>query len=309
MLLTKINTVAGGFGFLYPRNPSRRGDDHVHPKTLILHVDAYEATDHRIAFALKLAKKLDAHVMGHVYALEQVMPPMMMGDIPIQLIKAQQEQAERHARAAETTFKEASEAEGVSHESAIASGTLDAVADHFAEQARVADLAIVGQYNPDTNDPLKTPVIESVLFNSGRPMMIVPYIGAQHGDRFKQAIVGWDGGATGARAAFDALPLLAALKMSIQLVTVSRGTDSAERERSANAFIETAKRHGLEGAYQMIPGDNIDPANALLNDAAERDADLLVMGGYGHSRARELLFGGTTRELLSSMTLPVLMSH
>ncbi|MFL5533756.1 MAG: universal stress protein [Gemmatimonadales bacterium] len=133
-------------------------------------------------------------------------------------------------------------------------------------------------------------------------MLVVPYI-HKAPLQLGQVLVAWDGSATAARALGDALPLLAKAK-AIQVVSVVDGNAGPTGPR----IVRHLEQHAITAKFHSLLGAD-DPTGALLSYAADCCADLLVMGGYGHSRFRELLLGGTTRGILASMTLPVFMSH
>src|SRR4051794_18689036 len=167
--------------------------------------------------------------------------------------------------------------------------------------ARYFDLTIIEQPNPDVLTERES-AIEAALFASGRPVLVVPYI-HKAPLQLEQVLVAWDGSATAARALGDALPLLARAK-NLQVVSVVDGNEGISGPR----IVRHLEQHAITAKFHSLPGAD-DPTDALLSYAADCCADLLVMGGYGHSRFREFLLGGTTRGILASMTLPVFMSH
>jgi nucleotide-binding universal stress UspA family protein len=146
------------------------------------------------------------------------------------------------------------------------------------------------------------------LLYCGGPVMIVPYMGpaATFGER---VIVAWDASREAARAVNDALPLLKRAKQ-VGVVSVNpRPWPFAHGEEPGADIGLHLARHGVKVEVQRVEGRDIDTANAILSHVADRSADLLVMGGYGHSRLRELVLGGVTRTILTEMIVPVLMSH
>lgn len=276
------------------------------PKTIAVHVDGENAESPEIAYALGLARAFDAHVDGIVVSAEYAMTPIVMADIPVFVLDEQRQRAAEAAKRAAEKFRTA--AVEVEHDVSILTQNPDGLGDAFAERTRSADLVVVGQRDPDRGDILASLLIEAALFGSGRPVLIVPYIGSSAEPPPKRPIIAWDGGAPAARAAHDALPLLRGAE-SVEIVTVDGDTDAQRVENSGMALETALTRHGLKARFHVIPSGGIDAANALLSHASDAGADILVMGGYGHSRLREFVLGGATRELLASMTLPVLMAH
>ena len=122
--------------------------------------------------------------------------------------------------------------------------------------------------------------------------------------RLETVLIAWDGSAPASRAIRDALPFLLRAKR-IEVVTV--GDLGPTLENSSHRLSLHLQRHGLRPEFRLVSGSDV--ASALLSDAFDASADLLVMGAYGHSRFRELVLGGATHGILESMTLPVFMSH
>lgn len=190
----------------------------------------------------------------------------------------------------------------------------------IARHARTADLVILGQPNPDEPlAPFARRTIEDVLLTSGRPTLLVPYAG-HFATVATNVVIGWTETRESTRAAHDALPLIAT-GAKTTLLAVHHGplTPPGEELPTAAAARHFA-RHGIDaraaetiaeslGAPTYIVRPQVTEADALLNYASDTGADLLVVGAYGHSRAREVVLGGVTRALLATMTLPVLMSH
>jgi nucleotide-binding universal stress UspA family protein len=149
-------------------------------------------------------------------------------------------------------------------------------------------------------------ISDSTLFESGRPVIIVPYI-QKAPIKLDRIMVCWDGSRSAARAIADAMPFLERAKnVEVVIVTNQRG----ERDEIEGADIgQHLARHGLKVEVTRITHGDLDVADALLSHSMDASADFMVMGGYGHSRLREFVLGGVTRSILCTMTLPTLMSH
>ena len=212
------------------------------------------------------------------------------------------------AEAAKARFVEAVERSGLNTDYRIDSESREPVPNAFAKHARYVDLAVVGQPNPDQDVLPGTPMVESAFLSSGRPALVVPYIGAPEtlGDR---VLIAWDAGREAARAVNDALPILAKAKLvTVLAVNPKDGTQEHGMQPGADIALHLA-RHDVKVESKVTYADDIGVGDAILSRAADVAADLIVMGGYGHSRLRELVLGGATRHLLQHMTVPVLMSH
>ena len=175
-----------------------------------------------------------------------------------------------------------------------------------ALHARYADLVVLGQPDSENGGEVDAQVPEDVVLSAGRPALVVPYIGA--GEEIgKRVLIAWDGGREAARAVNDALPLLEKAEfVAVLVVNPSQGAHG--EEPGADIALHLA-RHGIAVEAQHIEVRDLSTGNALLSRLADEAIDLLVMGAYGHSRLREMVLGGVTREVFQQMTVPVLMSH
>ncbi len=256
-------------------------------------------------FAVSLAEQFEAHVLGVAFAYEPVIPGSVMGGIPPDFIEAQRAESEKKARAAIARFEAAAKRSNLSAESRILTASISAAADQLGRIGRRFDMIVVGQPDRDAGVPDEI-IDEGVLFESGRPVIFVPYIfkGAAKLDR---VMVCWDGSRAAARAVADSLPLLGKAKQ-VEIVIVATGRPKSDEIPGADLGQHLA-RHGLKVDVKRITSPDIDVPSTILSYAADSSADLIVMGGYGHSRLREFVLGGATRGLLESMTVPVLMSH
>jgi nucleotide-binding universal stress UspA family protein len=256
-------------------------------------------------YAVSVAAALEAHLTGVAFIYDPVVPISGAGYIPAEVIEIQREDNETAAEAAIKSFTAATDQAGISAEPLITNASLAGASDHFARMARRFDLAIVGQAEPEISS-MEQIIGETTLFESGRPIIMVPYI-QKAPFKTDNVMICWDGSRTAARAVADAIPIIRKSgRVEIVIVTNERGK---EDEIEGADIGQHLARHGLKVDVHRISGGNIDVADALLSHAADSSADLMVMGGYGHSRLREFVLGGVTRSIFESMTLPVLLSH
>lgn len=279
-------------------------------KDILVHIDAEAgsgAGTRRQAFATSLAASHDAHLTGIVFALEPTIPPMIMGEVPGSLLDAQRDRSIESSQAAAAAFSDAAKLAGINSDVRVVNCTEAAAGPTLSVHGRTTDLIVVGQPEPDDTLAIREILIEAALFESGRAVLVVPYIGPGEA-KFDNVMVAWDGRRQASRAANEALPLLKKAK-NVSVVIVGDDAPSAHGgEPGADLALHLA-RHGLNVDVKRIGKAGIDIGNALLSHAADAESDLLVMGGYGHSRLREFVFGGTTHSILQSMTIPVLMAH
>ena len=193
-------------------------------KDVVVNLSLGAGHDPALDYALSLAEAFDAHVCGVAFEYEPVIPPTFMGGVPTDLIDAQRAENKKVADAALARFEAAAKRSNLSAEHRSFEATLMGAADTFAQIARRFDISIVGQSEPEKASPPDF-IIEGALFDSGRPVIVVPYI-PRAGLKLDRVIVCWDGSRTAARAIADALPILAKAK-SIDVVTIaSKGATS-----------------------------------------------------------------------------------
>ncbi|HEY2758402.1 MAG TPA: universal stress protein [Pseudolabrys sp.] len=257
------------------------------------------------SFAMSVAETFEAHILGVAVAYEPVIPGTVMGGIPPEFIESQRSEAEAKARAAIAHFEQGAKRSGLSFETRVLSNSISGAADQLGQIGRRFDLIVVGQADRDKAGADDI-VDEGVLFESGRPVIFVPYI-QRAGLKLDRVMVCWDGGRAAARAVGDAMPLLHKAKQ-VEVVIIATGRPKSDEIPGADLGQHLA-RHGLEVEVKRITSPDIDVPSTILSYAADSSADMIVMGGYGHSRLREFVLGGATRGLLESMTVPVLMSH
>jgi len=271
-------------------------------KDILVKLGVDPAADHAATYAISLAAALEAHVTGIALAYEPDILPDPSGPGARRFLRVREENEESASAAAALFEKRAADA-GVSAAARAVTSTVSGGYDLFGRIARRFDLAVLGQDDPDTGVS-EALIAEGALFESGRPLIIVPYI--HKGEvKLDRAMACWDGSRPAARALADAMPLLSRAGQ-VDVVIV----EQAKSDEMPGADVaEHLARHGLKVTIQRIARGDLDVKDALLNYAADSAADLVVMGGYGHSRVREFVLGGVTRGMLASMTVPTLMSH
>lgn len=168
------------------------------------------------------------------------------------------------------------------------------------QHARYADLTVIGQAPAGGADHLS-----ALLLKVGRPLLAIPRFG-RFASVGKRVLVAWNGSREATRAVFDALPLL---KGAERVTVMTLDAEESGPWAPGDDISLALARHGV--AVETVPSASggIDPGNALLSRVADLGADMLVMGGFGHSPLRERVLGGVTRSILGHMTVPVFMSH
>lgn len=278
-------------------------------KSILVHLDGTDAAKTRLRLATELARRQQAHLIG-LAVVDVVLPIMAAADaasgaVLAELMERMRSDALEEAARVEAAFRETLRREDLSGEWRCVEG---AAPELVALHTRYADIAVLGQANPDDGPPSASAILEATLFGSGRPVLVIPYAGTFE-TLGQRVVVGWNASREAARAVNDALPLLAgASSVVVTAVNPRFGLDGHGEEPGADIALHLA-RHGLKVEVEHTLAPEIEAGDLLLNRVTELSADLLVIGGYGHSRLRETILGGVTRTLLKQMTVPVLMSH
>lgn len=273
-------------------------------KDLLVYVPPVGEKPHLIDYATSFASMMGAHLDGATFAIL----PELAGyytTMPDEFFRTVHRQNELEAENAKRRFVEVAQRAGVQHAVHSFEAFVGDADELFAHTAQAYDLAIVPQRD-QADTAFFNPRFENIMFMSGRPTLFVPTI--HRGPASLQKILlCWNGDRCAARAAGDALPLMKRARTVdvLQIEPVDAGSPRCQ----AAEIVRHLQRHDVHATQHVFTRDNPDVGAAILSFAADCGANLIVMGGYGHSRAREMLFGGVTRELLECMTVPVLMSH
>lgn len=273
-------------------------------KDLVVSLTVGTDRDPAAQFAISIAAAFEAHVAGIAFAYDPVITPTVMNGLSAGWVDAQRSENRAAAEKAVDRFEALAKREGLAVEHRIIEASFGGAANLFGRIARRFDLAVAGQMDPERMLPDDL-LVEAALFESGRPIVVVPYI-QKEGLKLDHVLVCWDGSRNAARAVADSLPFLLRGK-KIEIVMVASGGKADELPGADLG--EHLARHNLNVEVKRLVAVDVDVSNVILSYAADCAADFIVMGGYGHSRLREFILGGATRGILQSMTVPVLMAH
>jgi nucleotide-binding universal stress UspA family protein len=277
-------------------------------RSLLVLLDHSSACAARTTQAMRLAKDLDCHLVGLAPTDLIDLPTLpdaaaSLNEYAALVWDALRDQAERAAE----TFRDACHAAGVrSFEAVIDEANK---VESLVRHARCSDLTVLTQADPSAPNFYATKdLVESVVLHSARPTLVLPYAGDFEGIG-KRVLVAWNDSREAARAVSDALPMLQRAAQ-VEVASWSEGASAKDDplRPQLDALHKWLMWHGVSAQVRVETG-RAGIADAMLSHAADTDADLIVMGAYGHSRWAELVLGGATRGLLASMTVPVLMSH
>ncbi len=276
-------------------------------RSIFVHADDTEPCARRLDYAARLARRYPSELHG------SYLPS------PSELTKyakavMAQEEIDKYARlraeersAAEAAFRGAAKKSGVTNiEWDVPARTPIGAA---VLRARHSDLAILGQ--PPRDDPREEFTAElanAVVMRCGRPVLFVPSVGdfPTIGER---VLIAWKDSRESARAVADALPLLKDAKKVIAMAVTPASDESANEQFTDAQLSAFLGRHEIDATVKRIAAADIEAGELLLSQVADTGADLIVMGAYSRPRLTEVVWGGVTRVMMSSMTAPVLMSH
>ncbi|OJJ13105.1 universal stress protein UspA [Alphaproteobacteria bacterium AO1-B] len=257
-------------------------------------------------YALEFGRVHDAHVTGLAVSFEPVVPAFAAAPMPVDYLQAAHDQAIAAAKNAEDQFDEFARLAGVKNESRLAEILTGGPLDNVLAHCRPTDLVVIGQSNPDKPEPMRELLIETILFESGVPVLLVPYIGSKSFEP-NNVLIGWDGSSTATRAIHASIPVLEkADKVTVLVIEKKANSEAGQPGAEVANYLA---RHNMNVTIDVVSNPQTGVADTVLNYVTDNNNDLVVMGGYGHSRMREFLFGGATREILEAMTVPVLMAH
>ena len=270
-------------------------------KDIVVHLAQDKRMPARLDAAIALAESHAGRITG-IYVLSRLMVPGYASfELSPEVLKRLDTEQRALAEATEKLFRERTATTTVPSEWRLMTGE---PVDAITTSAHYADITIVGQTDPDDSHSASG-LADSVVLGAGGPVLVWPYAGS-FGVDAETILLAWNGTREAKRALADALPLLRQASKVIVL-----GVDTGDDRHIPGADVSAhLARHGVKAeARHALTSSDVAAGDALLSEVSDHGAGLLVMGGYGHHRMRELLLGGVTRDILRQMTVPVLMSH
>ena len=275
-------------------------------RDILVHINISKHCPARLDLAARLAKTFDAHLTGLFTSSAADVPFFMMEEITSNMEPVMRAWWMQKCGKARAAFDDVTGKAGIATDWLDVDGDADAIVPCLA---RYGDLAVVGQIDRDELLPRpEYEVPERAVLESGGPVLVVPCAAAPSavGQRI---LVAWNGSPQSARAAKDALPFL---RQAEKVTILSIGKDEMPHNIGGGASKRIAShltRCGVDTEAQNVAAEDTAAGDMILSHAVDMRADLIVMGAYGHARAREMILGGATRHLLQHTTVPVLMSH
>ena len=271
-------------------------------KNILLHLADDKRRDVRLDVALTLAQQHDGRLVGYYVVPTLLYSTYAMAQAPMSVIEGIRQEALEKARAAAGWFNQACAKQGVTAEYRIGEGDPVTL---LATASRAADTVVVAQ--PDRSDDTSVGtqwVSEELVLGAACSVLVVPYAG-KFDVLGRRVLIAWNDSREASRAVRDALPVLKKAEQ-VTLLTVN----APAREQIPGAEIAAyLAHHGVKVETSQTVAKDIEIADVLVSAISDHGADLLVMGAWGHSRFRELVLGGATRDVLKQATVPLLLSH
>jgi nucleotide-binding universal stress UspA family protein len=274
-------------------------------RSILVHVDDTPRAPLRLDVAVRLAAEHEAQLVGVYLIAGMDLTPFTAAMIPQEFVERRLDANREAQAAAEAMFRDAGALAGI--ESLEWRAPVGDARQAAVVNARYADLSVLGQPVRDDHG-LASEIANAVLVGSGRPVLFVPYTGVDNtlGERI---VIGWKDSRESARVVSDAMPFLTRAREVVAVAVRPRADErlfESVAEKQLQAYLA---RHGVTAQVKHRNATDESAGETLLSEAADLSADLIVIGGYSRPRFAELVWGGVTRTMLQSMTVPVVMSH
>lgn len=261
----------------------------------------------QIDAAVALARREDAHLDVLCIGVDRTQTGYYYAGATAILTQEAYNQAKQEAAAAETAVRERLDAEDIRWGADTAVAQIGALGGPVAMLARFSDLVVLAKPYGKTANPAAEAILEAALFEGHAPVLVLPdgYEGAEFG---KRVVLAWNQSDEALIAARAALPLLKAAT-AVDITIIDPPTHGPERSDPGGMLSQLLSRHGVHTEVSVLAKTLPKTSEVLSRHARDISADLIVMGAYGHSRFREAILGGATRNMLEMAEVPVFMAH
>ena len=276
-------------------------------KNILLHLDNSSGCRNRLEVAFGLAQKFDASLTGMLVVPTYVVPSYIEAQISVDVMTDVTEKALARARDTVSGYQQLADKAGVTLQAEVVEGEIIPI---LREHSKYADLLILGQDHPEDPDNNSYGLTDVLLFDGACACLVVPHSGklAIPGSR---VLLTWNASRESAHALREAMPLLT---RADDVVVLSSEPDNsnytmANGHPHAQALMKLLNSHGIDAVSSGFGDTDLDASETIMGQAADMNADLIVMGAYGHSRLREIILGGVTRDLLKLAPTCLLLAH
>ena len=279
------------------------------PKTVLIYFTDPTIAEQLLRAALSVTAIKSAAIGGIFVIPSAIVIPAGMPVHPDQIILDKRRRSMQQAAAAfRPVFDAAVKAAGSCGELRLVHTGGTSIADTLIDAARLADLVVVGQAASGWSQPDAVDAPDNIALSCGRPVLVIPAVSPEHAIG-RRVLIAWNGSREAARATFDALPLLLAADLVKVVWICPEDEPYIGHGMTIANLCATLARHGIRCEPESTRFPRRMVGSALAAAATAFNADLIVMGCYGHSRLLEFVLGGVTRHMLKDMKCPVLMSN
>ena len=276
-------------------------------KNILLHLDHSSGCRNRLETAFNLARDFDAQITGLFVVPDYVVPSYVEAQISVDLITDITEKAVARADEELAGYQKLADDAGVKMEAHVVEGQVIPI---LREHSKYTDLLLLGQDQPDDPDNASYGLADALLFEGASACMVVPHSGKLAAPG-KRILLTWNASREAARALREAMPILSRAE---EIVVLSSEPDDADVDMArghphARELAHFLESHGIQTISSGISDVDMNVSDAIIGQAADMNADMIVMGAYGHARLREIILGGVTRDLLKQSPLPLFLAH
>lgn len=277
-------------------------------KTILVCLTTETNAERLMKAACAVARKFDAHLIGLHTRQAMLVHPGVAVHLTPQSIEAFNDAQNRQAEQIQTIFEQQTANETFANEWRLVNADAGSASEQLVEQARRADLVIMSQADPEHDRADQSDIQRDVIQGSGRPVIVIPNVGeyTQFGNNI---MIGWSATREATRALHDAIPFVRDKGEATVMWVTHSERDADYLGQSAAEVASGLERHGINTTVTHWQNADIKIGDALLNEASENGADMIVTGAFGHSRFYDFAIGATTTHLLKHMTVPVLFSN
>lgn len=276
-------------------------------KNILLHLDHSSGCRNRLETAFEIARRYGATITGLFVVPNYVVPSYVEAQISVDLITDVTEKAIARATQTLADYQRLADEANATMEAHVLEGQVIPI---LREHSKYADLLLLGQDQPDDPDNTSYGLADALLFEGACACMVVPHSGKVEAPG-KRVLVTWNASRESAHALREAMPFLSGAESVVVLSTEPDGidTDIARGHPHAQELARFLESHGIDSVSSGISDTDMSPSEAITGQAADMNADLIVMGAYGHARLREIILGGVTRDLLKQAPVTLLLAH
>lgn len=274
-------------------------------KNILVHIDSSSSCEHRLDVAIQLAVQHEARLSGIYVIPDFPEPTYYEAQISVDIIAEIDKEALETAKFTQRKYVDKASKADFPLTVDIEKGNLISILDDYA---RFTDLLVLGQNYPEDPQIMSEALADNLVLEAGTPCLIVPHTSSRQFSA-KRILVAWNASREAARTLKDAMPILSNAD-TVEVLLVNPPQHEADKDgihgKKVSSFLI---QHGIKPEIEVETDNKVKPGDAIIARASEIDADIIVMGAYGHSRLREIILGGVTRKLLRQMAVPVFISH